>query len=286
MSDRFTYAVIGKAMEVHRELGPGLEEIFYQELLSRKLLAAGIPHLSKPRQLLVHRGMTADVFEPDFVFSGGLIGELKCLTGQFDGEHYVQLICYLKFWKMSVGLLFDFAKESLNSRRVQFSEPQFELPELEVMLAACPARHIAETAAVQVCEAIRQVLREHGLGYRDTTYSGLLSAELIAAGAKCACNTPAAVRCGDALLGETICPCLVVNESVGLRVLALRRNITPAEEAILRTYLRLLGLHYGLIVNFNRASVDFRWITYPYERVEPGVKSNLCPSKSLGNLNV
>jgi GxxExxY protein len=282
MSDQFTYAVIGKAMEVHRELGPGLDELFYQGLLSRKLLAAGIPHLSKPRQPLLHRGMTADIFEPDLVFSCGLIGELKCLTGEFDGEHYVQLICYLKFWKIGVGLLFDFAKESLNSRRVQFSEPQFELPELKVMLAACPARNTAETAALQICEAIRQVLREHGLGYRDTTYSGLLSAELIAAGAKCACNTVTGVHCEDTFLGETICPCLVVNESIGVRVLALRRNIAPAEEAILRTYLRLLGLHCGLIVNFNRASLDFRWITHPYEYAEPGLRYNLCRPKSLG----
>jgi GxxExxY protein len=142
-------------MEVHRELGPGLDELFYQGLLSRKLLAAGIPHLSKPRQPLLHRGMTADIFEPDLVFSCGLIGELKCLTGEFDGEHYVQLICYLKFWKIGVGLLFDFAKESLNSRRVQFSEPQFELPELKVMLAACPARNTAETAALQICDIAR-----------------------------------------------------------------------------------------------------------------------------------
>ena len=96
--DPFTHAVIGKAMEVHRELGPGLDEIFYHRLLSEKLVAAGIEHELKPRRELVHRGIVADIFEPDMVFPGRLIPELKVLRGPFAPAHFTQLICYLKLW--------------------------------------------------------------------------------------------------------------------------------------------------------------------------------------------
>src|SRR6266540_4378944 len=105
MNDQLSYAAIGKAMEVHRELGPGLDERFYHELLSRKLTASGLEHLSRPRRELMHRGLLADVFEADLVFEHRLIAELKCLTGGFGGEHFLQLVCYLKFWRIRAGLL-------------------------------------------------------------------------------------------------------------------------------------------------------------------------------------
>ena len=108
-----SYAIIGKAMEVHRELGPGLDEVFYHELLSERLRVAGIEHVSKPREALIHRGHTADIFEPDLVFPGALVAELKWLWGKFAPEHFVQLKCYLKFWRIADGLLLDFGKESL-----------------------------------------------------------------------------------------------------------------------------------------------------------------------------
>ena len=232
MADELTYAVIGKAMEVHRELGPGLDEKFYHELLSRKLIAAGLEHLSRPRRELIHQGVVADVFEPDIVFPERLVLELKCLTGGFEGEHYVQIICYQKFWKIGVGLLLDFGKERLAYRRVNFSEPEFQQPALDTMLAACPARDSERPAALQLCEATRRILAGHGLGYRDTTYAGLLMAELSASGLPCATNTLAEVRCGDLVLGQSICPCLVAGHKIGGRVLALRQNISADRKSV------------------------------------------------------
>ena len=238
-----------------------MDEKFYHDLLSRKLIAAGLEHLSRPRRELIHQGVVADVFEPDVVFSEKLVLELKCLTGGFEGEHYVQIICYQKFWKIGVGLLLDFGKESLSYRRVNFSEPEFQSPALDIMMTACPARESERPAALQMCEATRRVLAGHGLGYRNTTYAGLLMAELSASGLSCATNTLAEVRCGDLVLGQSVCPCLIAGHNIGVRVLALRQNISAAEVAILKTYLRLLGLDCGLILNFNRSSFEFRWIS-------------------------
>ena len=265
MNDEFTYKVIGLAMEVHRELGPGLDEKFYHDLLARKLVLAGLAHLSRPRRELIHRGLVADVFEADIVFPEKLVLELKCLTGGFEGEHFLQLICYLKFWKIKVGLLFDFGKESLAHRRIEFTEPSFAPPDSEAMLAGLPIE--AARAMVEcIVEATRSVLASHGLGYRDTTYGGLLIAELRAGGIRCQSNVLADVPCGDVMLGQTTCPCLLVGEQVALRVLALRESITAADIATLRTYLRLLKVPCGLILNFNRTTLDFRWVSHPNQK--------------------
>ncbi len=74
-----TYAVIGKAMEVHREVGPGLQEPFYHQILSEKLNAGELWHRFKPGGVLAHRGTRADEFEADLLFDGRLVIEAKVL---------------------------------------------------------------------------------------------------------------------------------------------------------------------------------------------------------------
>src|SRR5260221_203707 len=100
IDDAVSYAVIGFAMEAHRELGPGLDEAFYHELMAHKLTAAGIPQQMKPRGRLMHRSLVADEFEADLIVTGKLAAELKVLWGGFAPEHLLQLICYLKFWRL------------------------------------------------------------------------------------------------------------------------------------------------------------------------------------------
>lgn len=260
MNDPFSYSVIGLAMEVHRELGPGLDERFYHALLKRKLESAGIAHDSRARRELMHCGVVADVFEPDIAFPERMIVELKCLTGAFAGEHFVQLFCYLKFWRIQTGLLFDFAKESLVYRRVEFREPMFEMPSLADMVAEVPDRGLGGGLDRTVCEAVRKVATEHGLGYRDTTYAGLLRAELCHSGVECMNDPCVNVNADEQLLGNTTLPCLLVDRRIALKVLALRRSITAADAASLRTYIRLVGAQCGLIVNFDRASINWRWV--------------------------
>jgi hypothetical protein len=72
-----TEAVIGCAIDAHRELGPGLKESFYQRRMSSKLRGRGIEHVGKPRRQLIHRGHLADEFEVDFLFGPKLLADLK-----------------------------------------------------------------------------------------------------------------------------------------------------------------------------------------------------------------
>lgn len=264
VSDPFSYAVIGKAMEVHRELGPGLDEVFYHELLSERLRASGIEHLYRPRERLLHRGIVADIFEADLVFPGRLITELKCLRGTFEPEHYVQLICYLKFWRVTTGLLFDFAKDGLLHRRVNYEPLSPSGFDAQSLLTDAPDLGDDRGLAAAICRGVGQVLSAYGVGYRDTTYRGLLAAEFSAEGLVCLTQPTAAVRLQERLLGETRCDCLAIGKRFGIQILALRSSITAADVAILRTHLRVLELPYGLIINFGKTSLDHRWIRCSY----------------------
>lgn len=277
MNDPFSYSVIGLAMQVHRELGPGLDERFYHALLKRKLETAGIAHESRARRELIHRGMVADVFEPDIAFPERMIAELKCLTGTFAGEHFVQLLCYMKFWKIPTGLLFDFAKESLVYRRVEFREPSFDVPSLAEMESATAEGGTDKRILQMVCEAVRKVAEMQGLGYRDTTYAGLVGAELRHVGASCVSNPSGIVMVDEESFGNMPLPCLLVEQWIVLKVLALRRSITAADVASLRTYLRLAGARCGLIVNFDRTSIIWRWVGAKTTGLNAS-PSNPCPA--------
>jgi len=260
VSDPFSYAVIGKAMEIHRELGPGLDEVFYRELLSARLKEAGIEHGSRVRESLVHRGHVADIFEADLLFRPRLVAELKCLRGGFDAEHYVQVFCYLKFWKLPAALLLDFGKESLVHRRVNYTPAEFQPLNPDDLMQAAPDLGADHLLGVSLRQSVVRIASQYGTGYRDSTYRGLLAADLTAEGIGCTTAPVVSVRSSGRLLGETRCDCLNVGGRVGVLVLALRDAISAADIAILRNYVRLLDLPHGLVLNFAKDRLEHNWL--------------------------
>lgn len=252
--DPFTHAVIGKAMETHTALGPGLQEEFYHREFSTRLSAARMEHESKPRRDLMHRGFVADTFEPDLVFPRRLIPELKALRGEFDPEHFAQIIAYLKFHGIPTGMLFDFGKASLLFKRVVFTPVESAFPDVEI-----PAFVTGRETVVTLLRLLREIHADHGLGYRETTYQGLLRAALQAERIPFSGSpTSPIARWGVAQLR-----CVVVDNSCAVSVTALGDEVSAADRATLQTCLRWLDLPWGLAVHFGRRSVDVRFAVRP-----------------------
>jgi len=253
--DPLTQLVIGMAMEVHRELGPGINEGFYHRLLSEKLLAAGVKHEFKPRMQLIYRGHVADCFEPDLVIPNLLIPELKAIRGTFGPGHFTQLLVYLKYWKIQVGLLMDFAKESLIFKRVIAPAPGTALfPELPIPEFVTD-RFLAET----LMSFIRDIFLDHGVGYRDTTYQGLLLACLKAESVAHVSEPIQTIQ----NLGPATMKCVQVAGQCAISISALGDGLVAADRAILQTYLRWLNLTWGIAVHFGKRSCDIRFVMAP-----------------------
>jgi GxxExxY protein len=258
--DPLAYAVIGHAQKVHREIGPGIDEVFYHRSLAELLEIDGIEHYYKPRGELIHRGSVADIFEPDIVLPERLIPELKVLPGDFEPRNFLQIKSYLKFWKIRQGFLMDFGKESLVLRSYLYDEPPAAGFEHDKMLAGAPA--MADAALVRrLVECIARVGILHGFGYRDTSYRGLLLADFVADQIPCLCAPNVAVRRDERLLGHTtLTRFLVVAEQAAILVLSQREDIRAADRAIVQTALRLLELSWGVIVHFGKKSLQLQWV--------------------------
>ena len=252
--DPITHEFIGIAMKVHSGVGPGLdEEIYHQELVGA-LTKAGVPHLSKPRRDLVYRGIVADTFEPDFLVQDHFIPELKSLRGPFAPAHLVQAFCYCKFWRLRTSLLVDFGKQGLQWKRLLYRSQTARLPD-----SAPPDFVSNPELAASIIYAVSDCLTDIGLGYRETTWTGLVSAALQAAGFEIQTNPSATVLSYSAIQFGS----LVVEGTCAILVTALNDRISASDRATLQTHLRWLNLDWGIIFHFGKTTADFQFVSCP-----------------------
>jgi GxxExxY protein len=115
--DPRTYAVIGAAMEVHAQLGPGFPEQVYQDALQIELTERDIPFEREVALPIRYKGQRlSSSFRPDFRCYGSLIIEIKALL-ETGGDEEAQVLSYLKASGCEIGLLLNFGTPSLQYRR-------------------------------------------------------------------------------------------------------------------------------------------------------------------------
>jgi GxxExxY protein len=101
-------AIIGAAIAVHRELGPGLLESAYESCLEYELLDRGHVVERQKELPVVYRGVKVDCgFRLDLLVNGLVIIELKAVE-RLERIHEAQLLSYLKLTGLHLGLLINF----------------------------------------------------------------------------------------------------------------------------------------------------------------------------------
>ena len=102
------YEIIGAAIEVHKELGPGLLESVYEKCLIYVLKEKGLKIESQMKIPLFFRGMSLDIdLKLDLLVENCIIVELKAVN-DITSVHEAQLLTYLKLLDKPKGLLINF----------------------------------------------------------------------------------------------------------------------------------------------------------------------------------
>jgi GxxExxY protein len=119
--NRLTECIIGCAIEVHRQLGPGLLESVYESAMCIELDLAGLVYERQKVVPVVYKGHLIGEHRLDLLVEDTVVVELKSVE-RFDPVFQAQVLSYLKLTGKPVGLLLNFntrlAKEGIHRYRM------------------------------------------------------------------------------------------------------------------------------------------------------------------------
>jgi GxxExxY protein len=117
--DDLSNSVIGAAVHVHKQLGPGFMETVYEEALRIEMRRRGIAFESQKQIPVLYDGQVVGNHVLDLLVEGLLVVELKAVKALED-VHFAQLRSYLRATGAKVGLLLNFNSPTLVVKRVVF----------------------------------------------------------------------------------------------------------------------------------------------------------------------
>lgn len=123
IKDQYKYSeltgkIIGCAMEVHKALGNGFQEVIYQRALAYEMELQGL-HFSREFEMPVfYKEIQVGTRRVDFLVEEVISVELKALT-QIEPVHLAQAINYLEAYNLEIGLLINFGEVKLKFHRLE-----------------------------------------------------------------------------------------------------------------------------------------------------------------------
>jgi GxxExxY protein len=105
---QLTHSIIGAAIDVHRELGPGLLEIVYREALCHELSLRQIPYEKEKPIPALYKNVKLDCgYRADIVVCGRIVVEIKAISA-IAPVHDAVMLTYLRLSGCKAGLLINF----------------------------------------------------------------------------------------------------------------------------------------------------------------------------------
>jgi len=114
-----SYKIIGLAMQVHRELGPGFLEKVYENAMMVLFRREGIEAVQQMPIMVSFLGAYIGEYYADILVEGKIILELKAVE-KFTDTHKAQALNYLKATGMKLAIMINFGKESLEFERLAY----------------------------------------------------------------------------------------------------------------------------------------------------------------------
>jgi GxxExxY protein len=119
--DPLSNKIIGLAIDVHKDIGPGYVESIYQNALKYELKENKIPFETEKKIEVYYKNELMGVHRLDLLVDNEIVLELKAVK-EILGIHVSQVISYLKATGNEIGLILNFSKSKLDIRRVKYDK--------------------------------------------------------------------------------------------------------------------------------------------------------------------
>lgn len=135
--NEITHDVIGAAIEVHRQLGPGLLESAYRKCLTREFILREIPFEREKGLPVEYKGLLLEAgYRMDFLVASCVVVEIKAIEA-LAPVHDAQLLTYPRLGGWRVGLLINFnvavLKNGIHRKILGYETEQAASPEKELV---------------------------------------------------------------------------------------------------------------------------------------------------------
>jgi GxxExxY protein len=111
--NKISERIIKSAIEVHRNLGPGLLESVYEECLCKEFELTNIKYIRQKELPIIYKNSELSIkYRIDLLVENMVIVEVKCVDSILP-VHQAQLLTYLKLTGMKLGLILNFNAELL-----------------------------------------------------------------------------------------------------------------------------------------------------------------------------
>jgi len=117
LHEDLTRRIIGCAIEVHKRLGNGFQEVIYQRALEIEMSLADLSYVREMEMSIHYRDKAIGTRRVDFFVENTIMVELKAVI-KLEDVHLAQAVNYVEAYHMEVGLLLNFGAKSLEFKRV------------------------------------------------------------------------------------------------------------------------------------------------------------------------
>ncbi len=252
--EELTYTIQGCIFDVHNLLGTGYDEESYHLALEKRLAEENIPFQTKVTKYIIHRGKKIHKFVADLVIDNKVILELKCIQNNFHPAHYLQILSYLKCWKMEIGFLVNFGLPYVKPKRVIYTPKAPKLVEDYNYIQALinPKNRLLLR---KIRKAILTVFEIHGIGYEAAIYKKVLTEEFTCQKLSFNEKNIIPIKYRDHILYDFKLKIPIIQNHIICNPIALKEH-TKNDRLKLKNYLKALHLPIGLLVHFGKEELE------------------------------
>lgn len=261
IDEKFTYKILGCAYEAFKTVGVGFDELRYHKIFHKILLQKGFNAQYKVPIHLDYRAEKIADFEIDEIIESKLIIELKCIQTDFIPENYAQILTYLKATRIRLGYLINFGLHKAIPDRIIFDE--IRTTNIESWDVGFFNAFSQSSLLDSIIISIKDIDNMLGVAYHNKIYQAAFAIEMRNKQIKFDRNVQLDTKIQDIHFSPYEIDFWLIEKSLLIGILAGKYKPRTYDFLRMRTYLKYLNLHHGLIAFWSNQNLQLYGIYEP-----------------------